>query len=71
MSIGVIGRKVGMTSVFAEDGTMVPVSVVAVEPNTVTMLRTPERDGYSAIQVGWGERNEKHSTRAERGHAEK
>ena len=54
MSIGVIGRKVGMTSVFAEDGTMVPVSVVAVEPNTVTMLRTPERDGYSAVQLGAG-----------------
>lgn len=54
MSIGVIGRKVGMTSVFAEDGTMVPVSVVAVEPNTVTALRTIERDGYSAVQLGAG-----------------
>ncbi len=54
MSIGVIGRKVGMTQVFAEDGTMVPVSVVAVEPNTVTLLRTEERDGYTAVQVGAG-----------------
>jgi large subunit ribosomal protein L3 len=54
MSVGVIGRKVGMTSVFAEDGTIVPVSVVAIEPNTVTLLRTQERDGYSAIQVGAG-----------------
>lgn len=54
MSIGVIGRKVGMTQVFAEDGTMVPVSVVAVEPNTVTLLRTLERDGYTAVQVGAG-----------------
>jgi len=54
MSIGVIGRKVGMTQVFAEDGTMVPVSVVAVEPNTVTELRTLERDGYTAVQVGAG-----------------
>src|SRR5574338_418979 len=52
MSIGVIGKKVGMTSVFAEDGTMVPVSVVAVEPNTVTGLRTAERDGYVAVQLG-------------------
>jgi large subunit ribosomal protein L3 len=52
MSIGVIGKKVGMTSVFAEDGTMVPVSVVAVEPNTVTGLRTTERDGYVAVQLG-------------------
>jgi large subunit ribosomal protein L3 len=54
MSIGVIGRKVGMTQVFAEDGTMVPVSVVAVEPNTVTELRTLDRDGYTAVQVGAG-----------------
>src|SRR5688572_2975772 len=54
MSIGVIGRKVGMTSVFLDDGTMVPVSVVAVEPNTVTALRTVERDGYTAVQLGAG-----------------
>ena len=54
MSIGVIGRKVGMTSIFAEDGTMVPVSVVAVEPNTVTALRTVDRDGYTAVQMGAG-----------------
>jgi large subunit ribosomal protein L3 len=52
MSIGLIGRKVGMTQVFQEDGTMIPVSVVAVEPNTVTRLRTPERDGYAAVQLG-------------------
>jgi len=52
MSIGLIGRKVGMTQVFAADGTMIPVSVVAVEPNTVTRLRTRERDGYAAVQLG-------------------
>jgi large subunit ribosomal protein L3 len=52
MSIGLIGRKVGMTQVFQDDGTMIPVSVVAIGPNTVTRLRTPERDGYTAIQVG-------------------
>jgi len=51
-SIGLIGRKVGMTQVFQDDGTMVAVSVVAIEPNTVTRLRTPERDGYTAVQVG-------------------
>ena len=56
MSIGLIGRKVGMTQVFAEDGTMVPVSVVAIEPNTVTRLRTEERDGYTAVQLGAGTR---------------
>jgi large subunit ribosomal protein L3 len=54
MSIGLIGRKVGMTQVFMEDGTLVPVSVLAVEPNTVTSLRTVERDGYSAVQLGAG-----------------
>ncbi len=54
MSIGLIGRKVGMTQVFAEDGTLVPVSVVAIEPNTVTGLRTRERDGYTAVQLGSG-----------------
>jgi len=52
MSIGLIGRKVGMTQVFKDDGTMVAVSVLSVEPNTVTRLRTVERDGYSAIQLG-------------------
>ncbi len=52
MSIGLIGRKVGMTQVFQADGTMIPVSVVAIEPNTVTRLRTSERDGYTAVQLG-------------------
>ncbi|MER3417576.1 MAG: 50S ribosomal protein L3 [Chloroflexota bacterium] len=52
--LGLIGRKVGMTSLFESDGTVVPVSVVAIEPNTVTRLRTPDRDGYTAVQVGAG-----------------
>jgi large subunit ribosomal protein L3 len=52
MSIGLIGRKVGMTQVFQDDGTMVGVSVLAIEPNTVTRLRTVDRDGYTAIQLG-------------------
>jgi large subunit ribosomal protein L3 len=52
MTIGLIGRKVGMTQIFQADGTMIPVSVVKVEPNTVTRLRTPERDGYTAVQLG-------------------
>jgi large subunit ribosomal protein L3 len=52
MSIGLIGRKVGVTQVFQDDGTMVAVSVVAIEPNTVTRLRTTERDGYTAVQLG-------------------
>lgn len=52
MSIGLIGRKVGMTQVFQPDGTMVAVSVVRVAPNTVTRLRTTEQDGYAAVQLG-------------------
>jgi large subunit ribosomal protein L3 len=56
MSIGLIGRKVGMTQVFREDGTMVAVSVLEVTPNTVTRLRTADRDGYSAVQLGTDEK---------------
>ena len=52
MSIGLIGRKVGVTQVFQGDGTMVAVSVLAIEPNTVTRLRTTDRDGYTAVQLG-------------------
>jgi large subunit ribosomal protein L3 len=52
MGIGLIGRKLGMTQVFQADGTMVGVSVLAIEPNTVTRLRTAERDGYTAVQLG-------------------
>jgi large subunit ribosomal protein L3 len=56
MSIGLIGRKVGMTQIFRADGTMVAVSVLEVAPNTVTRLRTPERDGYAAVQLGTEEK---------------
>lgn len=56
MTIGLIGRKVGMTQVFQPDGTMIAVSVVEVTPNTVTRLRTDDRDGYTAVQLGAGER---------------
>ena len=52
MSIGLIGRKVGMTQIFQADGTMIPVTAVSIEPNTVTRLRTVERDGYTAVQLG-------------------
>ena len=55
-TIGLIGRKVGMTQIFQPDGTMVSVSVVQISPNTVTRLRTTERDGYTAVQIGAGER---------------
>jgi large subunit ribosomal protein L3 len=52
MSLGLIARKKGMTQVFQPDGTMVAVSVLEVAPNVVTRVRTPERDGYTAVQIG-------------------
>ena len=64
MSIGLIGRKVGMTQVFQPDGTMVAVSVLQVAPNMVTRLRTPDRDGYAAIQLGTDEKKKLSKPRA-------
>lgn len=56
MTIGVVGRKVGMTRVFTEEGSSVPVTVIEVEPNRVTQLRTAEKDGYEAVQITTGRR---------------
>jgi len=64
MSIGLIGRKVGMTQVFQPDGTMVAVSVLQVAPNTVTRLRTSDRDGYTAVQLGTDEKSKLSKPRA-------
>ena len=63
-TFGLIGRKVGMTQVFQDDGTMVAVSVLSIEPNTVTRLRTPERDGYTAVQLGTDEKQRLNKPRA-------
>lgn len=57
MAIGVVGRKAGMTRVFTEDGTSIPVTVVEVTPNRITQIRTVDRDGYNAIQVTAGTQN--------------
>lgn len=54
MPAGLIGRKLGMTRVFGDDGTVVPVSVIQATPNTITRLRTTEQDGYAALQLGAG-----------------
>ena len=51
---GLIGRKLGMTRLFADDGSVVPVSVIEAAPNTVARIRTPEKDGYAAVQLGAG-----------------
>lgn len=56
MTIGLIGRKRGMTRIFTEEGSSVPVTVLEVSPNRITQIRSPERDGYSAIQVTCGSR---------------
>jgi large subunit ribosomal protein L3 len=64
----ILGRKQGMTHVFAEDGTLVGVTVVAAGPCTVTQVRTQERDGYDAVQLGSGDTTEKRTSRPLRGH---
>ncbi len=66
--IGLIGRKLGMTQVFREDGRPVPVSVVAAGPCTVVQARSLERDGYRAVQLGFEEADVKRMTKSEQGH---
>ncbi|MGD9951600.1 MAG: 50S ribosomal protein L3 [Burkholderiales bacterium] len=56
MTIGLVGRKVGMTRIFAEDGSTLPVTVLDVSDNRVTQIKTPEKDGYAAVQVAFGKR---------------
>ena len=67
MSTGLIARKAGMTQVFAEDGSVVPVTVLNIEPCKVVSLRTSAKDGYNAVQVGFG-KAKKVVSRAEQGH---
>lgn len=66
-----IGKKLGMTQIFDDQGAAVPVTVVEAGPCPVTQVKNGDSDGYDAIQLGFASRNEKHSTRAERGHAAK
>lgn len=68
MSIGLIGRKSGMTRVFTEEGTSVPVTVVEVQPNRITQVKTPDVDGYSAIQVTTGSRRASRVSKSLAGH---
>lgn len=71
MTLGLVGRKVGMTRVFAEDGTTVPVTVVDVSNNRVTQIKTLDNDGYSAIQVTFGIRRANRVSKAAAGHLAK
>ncbi len=68
---GILGRKLGMTQVFAKNGKLIPVTVVEVEPNVVTQIKRVETDGYEAIQLGFDTKREKLSNKAEKGHLAK
>ena len=68
---GNLGRKIGMTQVFSKDGKLVPVTVIEVEPNVVTQVKTIENDGYNAIQLATVSVKEKHSNKASMGHTKK
>tara|TARA_B000000437_G_scaffold2792_1_gene2326 strand:+ start:783 stop:1418 length:636 start_codon:yes stop_codon:yes gene_type:complete len=71
MSIGLIGKKQGMTRVFTPEGDSFAVSVVSVLPNTITQIKSVESEGYSSIQVTTGEKKEKHLSKAQQGHFKK
>lgn len=71
MEKGIIGKKLGMTQIFMEDGSVVPVTVIEAGPCTVAQKKTVENDGYDAVQLAFGEVKEKHMTKAEIGHFKK
>src|SRR5436190_24121546 len=71
MRVGLLGRKVGMTQIYEPDGTAVPITVLECGPCTVLQVRTAERDGYHALQLGFADKKRKSATQAERGHAKK
>lgn len=65
---GIIGKKIGMTSIFTTDGKQTACTIIEAEPNTVTQVKTIETDGYNALQLAIGDKKEKHSTKAEINH---
>jgi large subunit ribosomal protein L3 len=71
MSLGLVGRKIGMTRLFTDDGDAVPVTVVDVSNNRVTQIKTPETDGYAAIQVAFGKRRASRVSKPAAGHFSK
>lgn len=71
MQKAILGKKLGMTQVFAEDGTVIPVTVIMAGPVTVTQLKTVENDGYKAVQVGFVDVAEKKLNKPEKGHLDK
>src|ERR1700741_4831308 len=71
MSIGLVGRKVGMTRIFTDDGNTLPVTVLDVSDNRVTQIKTAEKDGYAAVQVAFGKRRASRVSKAIAGHLAK
>ena len=71
MTLGLVGRKIGMTRVFTDDGSAVPVTVLDVANNRVTQIKTPETDGYAAVQVTYGKRRASRVTKPQAGHLAK
>ncbi|ESU31474.1 MULTISPECIES: 50S ribosomal protein L3 [Bacillaceae] len=71
MTKGILGRKIGMTQVFAENGDLIPVTVVEASPNVVLQVKSAETDGYEAIQLGFEDKREKLSNKPEKGHVSK
>ncbi|RWZ52123.1 50S ribosomal protein L3 [Halobacillus fulvus] len=71
MTKGILGRKVGMTQIFSDNGELIPVTVVQAEPNVVLQKKTAENDGYEAIQLGFADQKSNRLKKAEKGHAEK
>ena len=68
MSVGVVGRKCGMSRVFTDDGASIPVTVVEVDPNRITQVKSPEQDGYAALQVAVGSRRASRISKPQAGH---
>ncbi|MEG1739482.1 MAG: 50S ribosomal protein L3 [Bacilli bacterium] len=71
MMKGILGRKIGMTQVFTKSGKLIPVTVIEVEPNVVTQIKTTENDGYEAVQLGFDTKREKLATKSSIGHTNK
>lgn len=71
MSLGLVGRKIGMTRIFAEDGKAVPVTVLDVANNRITQIKTPDSDGYAAVQVTYGKRRASRVSKPQAGHLAK
>lgn len=71
MSVGILGTKLGMTKIFDSEGNSVPVTVIQAGPCPITQIKTPEKEGYSSIQIGFGEIKEKNLTRPDLGHLKK